>query len=812
MDVHSKSTKNRILVLFCISAIGLTVANSSGKTRFQAQTYPLSKIQAESLRSYFTESKSVILNPMEVYRLTKGSEKSIEIQLTVEQGQIEWDLTLEKNDLLAANYVAFKTTSNGREFTQPGEVNTYKGHLKNDPASEVRLTITEDRIEGFIFTNGKRIFIEPLENFVAGTSKEHFVIYDARDVIQDQVVKCGATQLSSYDEILDNQAVTKAAQIASFNLEVATDADFEYFQKFGQNTNSRILDILNQVEGLYINFFNLEITVVAQHVFETDNDPYVSTEAGTILNEFRTQAPILFNGVNRDVAHLWTGKNIDGGTIGIAYRNGVCRTSSGVGVSQNLNGVVLRTALTAHEIGHNLGLPHVADTECNGDGPVMCPSIQGGDPFFLQSSIDIVMNQTLVNRAACLSDGFLASPGQLQANAVSQSQIDLSWQDYSDSEDGFVVERALDLNGVFEEIGTVAANETRYSIIDLKAGTMFFYRVSAIIGNAKSNYSNVINASTRANEGEVEIIGSWLSEFRHSALPANNRVLFYFAHVEHEAPTISLNSVVYGGQPMTKILEASEGTDYTAYTVAFMLNEIGISAASGDEFVPTWSAQPTRTPGFSSVLLANVNQAGPIAASASIGVTGSSNASALSLTTLPGDLVLAAGTSGESGLYALNNGFVEVIEHGLTSSEAVVGFKRAIGMKETPSVFQAEANRQAVIGFVVQADKNKLPTGIANSGDTAPDRFALFQAYPNPFNPFTSISFNLPAQSDISVRVYNQLGQEVRTLFKGEKSAGTHRLRWNGANNSGELVASGVYIYRLESPVFTESKRVVFLK
>ncbi len=74
----------------------------------------------------------------------------------------------------------------------------------------------------------------------------------------------------------------------------------------------------------------------------------------------------------------------------------------------------------------------------------------------------------------------------------------------------------------------------------------------------------------------------------------------------------------------------------------------------------------------------------------------------------------------------------------------------------------------------------------------------LQQNYPNPFNPETEISFTLPKTSVVVMKIYNSLGQEVRTLTDGQYEAGTHTLRWDGLNNQGSAVASGVYLQRLE--------------
>jgi hypothetical protein len=93
-----------------------------------------------------------------------------------------------------------------------------------------------------------------------------------------------------------------------------------------------------------------------------------------------------------------------------------------------------------------------------------------------------------------------------------------------------------------------------------------------------------------------------------------------------------------------------------------------------------------------------------------------------------------------------------------------------------------------------------------------PDEFGLSQNYPNPFNPETRIKFQLPMTSKVVLKVYNVLGQEVRTLVNTEMKAGFHSIVWDGRNQTGVRVASGIYIYRIKAGNFVTSKKMTLLK
>jgi len=89
---------------------------------------------------------------------------------------------------------------------------------------------------------------------------------------------------------------------------------------------------------------------------------------------------------------------------------------------------------------------------------------------------------------------------------------------------------------------------------------------------------------------------------------------------------------------------------------------------------------------------------------------------------------------------------------------------------------------------------------------------SLVQNYPNPFNPQTTIAFSLSARGRISLAIYDVSGRIVRTLANETRAAGAYELTWDGRDDRGQAVASGVYFYRLVAPEFTQTKKMVLLK
>jgi len=93
-----------------------------------------------------------------------------------------------------------------------------------------------------------------------------------------------------------------------------------------------------------------------------------------------------------------------------------------------------------------------------------------------------------------------------------------------------------------------------------------------------------------------------------------------------------------------------------------------------------------------------------------------------------------------------------------------------------------------------------------------PLEFALHENYPNPFNPTTTLRFDLPEVSDITLIIYNMLGQKVRTFNYQNTSAGYHSVKWNATNDYGDPVGAGVYLYQLQTKDFVKTRKMVLLK
>ena len=125
---------------------------------------------------------------------------------------------------------------------------------------------------------------------------------------------------------------------------------------------------------------------------------------------------------------------------------------------------------------------------------------------------------------------------------------------------------------------------------------------------------------------------------------------------------------------------------------------------------------------------------------------------------------------------------------------------------------------RAADGLVVAAThgngiySNTFATSVEEGDSSLPEEFALHQNYPNPFNPSTTISFSLARDSQTSIKVFNIQGKQIATLLNEHKKSGNHTITWDGKDQNGRDVASGIYYYRLETPFTVATQKLTLLR
>lgn len=140
--------------------------------------------------------------------------------------------------------------------------------------------------------------------------------------------------------------------------------------------------------------------------------------------------------------------------------------------------------------------------------------------------------------------------------------------------------------------------------------------------------------------------------------------------------------------------------------------------------------------------------------------------------------------------------------------------------QNNPGYFDANTDQLEIITVWIDEGALETPSTIAvrSPAGTVPSIFALGPNYPNPFNPVTTLTYDLPAPAYVELQVHDLSGRHIRTLAQGRQSAGRHRATWRGLDNAGRQVPTGVYLYRVTArdlgsgERFSQTRKMVLLK
>ena len=161
------------------------------------------------------------------------------------------------------------------------------------------------------------------------------------------------------------------------------------------------------------------------------------------------------------------------------------------------------------------------------------------------------------------------------------------------------------------------------------------------------------------------------------------------------------------------------------------------------------------------------------------------------------------------------SGNLKIVLYSFSSATMAVGEGKILSLPVTLKTGSTD-KLNLKLKKVVLANEKAVVIPIAEAQGVMPRSFTLSQNYPNPFNSNTIIKFEITGTSgeavQASLKVYNILGEKVKTLFDEAKYPGNHSVTWDGTNDRGEKIASGVYLYRLSTGKYSETKKMTLLK
>ncbi len=402
MQRSFRAPKRSIVVSLLAAVVGLTWASPSSGARYSASQSLVGQTDLQAI-----DLPQLRARQIRIIELPAGLPETFDVPVTLNDQGVT--LRLHRRTLRSPSAQLLVDHGGGAIESVPlPPAQTYRGEIIGEDGSAVAASLVDGGIVALIErADGTRWHVEPVANLLGAAAAAPppgaHASYRAEDVIRSGGI-CGNdfVDLAKPDRARTRPAKSDGdeadggeggiAGTTKYLAEIAFDADFEYFQKNGSSVSSTLNDIenvMNQVEFIYDRDVDINYEFVTFIVRTTASDPYTSTDPGTLLCEFRTAwnaAPE--NQIQREVAHLFTGKNINGSVIGIAWVGVVCNavgTDCGVNadlayslVESKFSGATFneRIALSCHELGHNWGAQH-----CDGLGDchIMCAVLGGCD-------------------------------------------------------------------------------------------------------------------------------------------------------------------------------------------------------------------------------------------------------------------------------------------------------------------------------------------------------------------------------------------------------------------------------------------------
>ena len=297
-------------------------------------------------------------------------------------------------------------------------VGVYRGHLADRPDSWARIVVFEGVPRGLIWDGEELFAIEAPGDSLLQTSSP--VIYRLADLlIAPGAMSCGVGASPSSGaaafEKLTAELGTAVAQAPGAVTEITMGAigDFEFTDSKGGDAAAdlAITTRLNNVDGYFSEQVGIQINVQTVETFSNSNDPFGDTaDASTLLNELSAYRAATPAQNAQGLTHLYTGRNLDTTTVGIAWRGTLCENFHGAGLSEGRGNATLDSLIAAHEIGHNFGAEHDGDPDPDSSCPsvpddayIMAPSVNTNNDQFSACSIAVMAAEAEAAGASCVA-------------------------------------------------------------------------------------------------------------------------------------------------------------------------------------------------------------------------------------------------------------------------------------------------------------------------------------------------------------------------------------------------------------------------
>ena len=293
----------------------------------------------------------------------------------------------------------------------PDGIGIYRGSLAGNPGSWARIVVFEGIPRG-LFWDGEQMYaIEaPGDSIVQAASP---IIYRLADTyIEPGTMSCGSESLSGngatlYGKLVGELGVTVAQGPGAVSeISIGAVGDFEFTSAKGGDVAAAaaIVARINTVDGIYSQEIGVQISIPLIETYSDAADPFTDeSNASALLSELLTYRQNTPAQNSLGLTHLYTGRDLDGSTVGVAFDNVLCRRDAGAGLSEGNGSLTFDSLVAAHEIGHNFGAPHdgVPGGACESEPLdfIMAPTLNGSTQF---SQCTISIMQANAAQASCV--------------------------------------------------------------------------------------------------------------------------------------------------------------------------------------------------------------------------------------------------------------------------------------------------------------------------------------------------------------------------------------------------------------------------
>lgn len=290
-------------------------------------------------------------------------------------------------------------------------VAVYRGRIAGNPDSWTRIVVAEGIPRGLIWDGNELFAVEAPDDGVL--SSDGPVIYRLADVnVAPGSMSCGSAAFPSNGSAMFKTIVNELGAAvqngpgAVEELTLGAIGDFEFTSAMGANAEAAIATRLNNVDGIFSQQLAIQLTVETIQTFSDAADPFSDeSNSGNLLDEladYRFNTPAQSQ---QGLTHMFTGKNLDGSTVGVAFIGALCSRQFGAGLAEGVRGATVDSLIAAHEIGHNFGADHDGDAagSCPAEGStfLMAPSVGVNNNTFSPCSIGVM--QAEAASASCIT-------------------------------------------------------------------------------------------------------------------------------------------------------------------------------------------------------------------------------------------------------------------------------------------------------------------------------------------------------------------------------------------------------------------------